>query len=62
LSQGDRAEDAVIELRRNLMATELMGSTFESVKLASMRKREGRGNQSMREFSLEGFALEGGEQ
>jgi hypothetical protein len=61
LSLGDRAEDAVINLRRDLMTTERMRATFESVKLASMRKQVvGAGGKNVRDFKLEGSALERG--
>lgn len=54
ISQGDRAEDEVINLRKDLLKCEQIGATFESVKLASMRKREGAGDIGLREFKLEG--------
>ena len=59
VSQGNRAEDAVMGLRKDLMATDTLGSTFQSVKLASMRKRAGEGEQSTRDFRIEGFSKEG---
>jgi hypothetical protein len=59
-SQGQYAEDAVIELRKNLLSREYLNSTFDSVKLASMRKRAGLNGQNMREFSLEGLSEKGG--
>jgi hypothetical protein len=60
LSLGDRAEDAVIGLRKDLMTTDHMRSTFESVKLSSMmRKQVGGEGQNVRDFRLEGSALEG---
>lgn len=62
LSEGERAEDSVFGFHKDLMATELVGSTFDSVKLASMRKQGGKDGQSMRGFTLEGFASEGGGQ
>jgi hypothetical protein len=62
VSLGDRAEDSVIGLRKDLMTTELMKATFESVKLASMRKQVAADGQSMRDFKLEGSALDGGGQ
>ncbi len=62
VAQGERAEDVVIDLRKDLLKTEYMGATFDSVKLGSMRKRTGRGGQTMREFSLVGSGAEGGGQ
>ena len=62
VSLGDRAEAFVIGLRKDLMTTELMKATFESVKLASMRKQVAADGQSMRDFKLEGSALDGGGQ
>jgi len=59
VSQGDRAEDAVMGLRKDLMATDMLGTTFRSVKLASMRKRSGKGGQAARDFRIEGFSKEG---
>jgi uncharacterized membrane protein len=59
VSQGNRAEDAVMGLRKDLMATDTLGKTFRSVKLASMRKRVGEGGQSARDFRIEGFSKEG---
>ncbi len=59
LSQGERAEDAVIGLRRDLMATDLLGTTFKSVRLASMHKLAGKGDQNTRDFRIEGFSKEG---
>lgn len=60
LSQGERAEDAVIGLRRELMATELLGGTFKTIRLASMRKLAGGADRNARDFKIEGFAKEGG--
>jgi hypothetical protein len=59
VAEGARAEDAVIGLRKGLLKPEYMGSTFESIKLSSMRKRTGKGGQSMREFRLEGSGTKG---
>lgn len=60
LSQGDRAEDNVITLRKDLLEASAIASTFETVKLVSMRKRAGQAGENLREFSLEGTAAEGG--
>lgn len=59
MAEGERAEDAVIGLRKGLLEPEYMGSTFESIKLSSMRKSVGKAGQSMREFSLEGASAKG---
>jgi hypothetical protein len=59
VSQGDRAEDAVMGLRKDLMATENVGTTFRSVKLASMRKQAGKVDQKARDFRIEAFSKEG---
>jgi hypothetical protein len=61
IAEGSRAENSVIGLRRNLLDMDLMKATFESVKLASLRKRSGKEGQNMREFLLEGFSPEGEE-
>jgi hypothetical protein len=60
LSQGDLAEDEVIRLRKDLLASREISSVFESINLASMRKRKGQGGSSIREFKLEGASAEGG--
>ncbi len=62
VAEGDRAEDAVIGLRKDLIEPSYMGSVFESVRLASMSKRAGKDGQSMREFTLEGSGRKGGGQ
>jgi len=59
VAEGERAEDAVIGLRKGLLQPEYMGSIFESIKLSSMRKSVGKEGQSMREFSLEGASAKG---
>ena len=58
VSQGEQAEDAVINLRRDLLKKEYLSSIFDSVKLTSMRKRRGADGENMREFSLEGLSTE----
>ena len=55
VSQGDHAEDEVILLRKSLLKKEHISAAFESLKLASMRKRD----ESFREFSLEGMGSQG---
>ena len=60
VSLGDHAEASVIDLRKDLMATDLLGSTFKSIKLASMHKQTaGKGDQSVRDFRIEGFSKDG---
>ena len=59
VSQGDRAEDEVIDLRKSLLKEEQIAATFTSLKLASMRKRDGQNGESFREFSLEGMDSQG---
>jgi len=59
VSEGAQAEKAVINLRKNLLTREHLSTTFDSIKLTSMRKREGLDGGTMREFSLEGLAAEG---
>lgn len=58
VSQGEQAEDAVINLRRSLLNRENLSAIFDSVKLISMRKRWGLDGENIREFSLEGLASE----
>jgi hypothetical protein len=58
VSQGEQAEDAVINLRRDLLIREHLSAIFDSVKLTSMRKRKGLDGENMREFSLEGLGAE----
>jgi hypothetical protein len=62
IAQGDRAEEVVIGLRKELLKTERMGAAFDSVTLGSMRKRVGRDGKAMQEFSLDGSGAEGGGQ
>lgn len=62
VSQGAQAEDAVINLRRDLLKREHVLAVFDSVKLTSMRKRRGADGENMREFSLEGLSSEVGEE
>ncbi len=62
VSHGDQAEDAVIHLRRELLASQDVASVFDSVNLGSMRKRGGNEAENVREFILEGVRSEGDEQ
>ena len=59
VSQGEQAEDEVISLRKDLLKKEHISVAFESLKLASMRKRDGQNGESFREFSLEGVGSQG---
>ncbi|NNJ70130.1 MAG: hypothetical protein HKP10_02445 [Kiritimatiellales bacterium] len=52
ISQGDEAETEVLRLPRELLAAEEVSTTFDSLKLASMRKRSGGGASNQREFRL----------
>ena len=60
ISQGAQAENAVINLRRDLLDKEHLSAAFDAVKLTSMRKRAGQSGENMREFSLEGLGAESG--
>lgn len=59
LSQGDMAESDVIELQRELLACEVVESTFDTIKLTAMRKRQDAKRLAMREFRLEGTTQQG---
>lgn len=54
VSQGEHAEDTVINLRKKLLTKTYLSSMFDSVKLVSMRKQQGRNGENMRRFSFEG--------
>jgi hypothetical protein len=60
LSQGSQAENNVILMRKSLMQGDLIGSTFASIRLASMRKHQSRDGLIIRDFQLEGVTPEGG--
>ncbi len=60
VSQGRRAEDEVIKLHKDLLETQGVSAAFESINLASMRKRKGSKGVNLREFRLEGQGLGGG--
>ncbi|MEN7972990.1 MAG: hypothetical protein ABFR47_04055 [Verrucomicrobiota bacterium] len=60
VSQGEQAENAVINLRKGLQERDHLSTFFDSLKLVSMRKRQGRSGENMREFSFEGLAAEDG--
>lgn len=62
VSQGDQAENQVINLRRDLLKKTSLSTIFKSVKLTSMRKSGGNDTDNLREFSLEGTSAEGGVQ
>ena len=62
LSQGEMAESDVIRLQRELLACEVVESSFESIKLTAMRKRQDAKRMTMREFRLEGSTQQGGMQ
>ncbi len=58
-AQGERAEDVVIALLKDLLKTERMGAVFKSVKLGPMRKRVGKDGQTTQIFRLDGSSAEG---
>ena len=60
ISQGERAENQVIDFRKDLLAGERMASRFADVKLSSLRKRSGKEGINMREFQLKGESSTGG--
>jgi hypothetical protein len=60
LSKGDMAEADVIQLQRELLACEVVESTFDSIKLTAMRKRQNANRIATREFRLEGSTGQGG--
>lgn len=62
LSQGAMAESDVIRLQRELLACAVVESSFDSIKLTAMRKRQDARQIAMREFRLEGSARQGGKQ
>ena len=57
---GEEADNHVINLRRDLLDCEQIGSTFDSIKLASLRKRTDAEGDAIRVFELVGEAMEGG--
>jgi hypothetical protein len=60
ISHGERAEESVINLRKDLLTKESLASVFNSINLGSLRKRAGQGASSTREFMIEGSSSEGG--
>lgn len=60
VAHGSQAENQVIALQKDLLASERVGNTFDSLKLDSMRKRTDSDGENMREFRLVGEAGEGG--
>jgi len=60
VSQGANSEYNVIELRKNLLQSDTVTDVFDSINLASMRKRPGTTDLNLREFRLEGEQLSGG--
>lgn len=55
---GDRAENHVIALRRDLLSCEQIGATFDSMKLASLRKRAMADGEEVSDFRLVGETRE----
>jgi hypothetical protein len=60
VSQGNLAEDEVIRLRKVLLESPQVAASFDSINLASMRKRQGQEGVTLREFKLEGTRGNGG--
>ncbi len=61
VSQGAQAENSVISLRKDLLTKEHLSAIFDSVRLVSMRKHQGKDGENMRQFSFEGRSSTGGE-
>jgi len=57
---GAQAENEVIALQKDLLGCEQIGSTFDTLKLDSMKKYSGSAGESFREFRLVGEAGTGG--
>jgi hypothetical protein len=53
---GDEAETQVLLLQKDLRDADLLGSTFNTIKLASMKNQGG----SVRSFKLSGTSKDGG--
>ncbi len=62
ISHGDQAETEAILLPRKLLAAEEVAATFDTLKLASMRKRGGGGSSNQRDFRVVSEILKGGGQ
>lgn len=60
LAQGEMAEADVIQLQSELLACEVVESTFDSINLTAMRKRQDAKRLTIREFRLEGTTQPGG--
>ncbi|VGO20075.1 hypothetical protein [Pontiella sulfatireligans] len=60
VSQGQQAENEVIAFRKNLLDRQEVADVFDSIILASMRKRSAAAGSVLREFRLEGINQEGG--
>lgn len=60
LADGVLAENAVIQLRKDFLTSQNVGTTFEEINLASMRKRNGINGTNVREFQLVGKSAAGG--
>ena len=58
-AEGDRAEGTVIQLRKSLLKPEVMGATFKSSNLKSMKAVQSKDGKAMRKFILEGSAVKG---
>ncbi|MDF7823651.1 hypothetical protein P4B35_06460 [Pontiellaceae bacterium B12227] len=60
IAQGTQAENLVIGFQKDLIACKEVGSMFDSLKLASLRKKTNAKGENIREFSLVGESQEGG--
>lgn len=59
-AHGQRGESEVISLHKKMMESQLVETMFEEVRLAAMRKRKGRDEARIREFTLQCGKLKGG--
>jgi len=62
ISQGNRAEEDVWKFHKDLLSTRWVRSVFDSVDLASLRKRQSADGVILREFKINGSNAEGGVQ
>ena len=61
VAQGEAAENEVIRLQKKLLAGQEVGSTFDTLKLASMRNSATAAGTPVRQFSLVGSSAQEGE-
>jgi len=60
-AEGEAAENAVIKLQKHLLSGQEVGSTFNTLKLASMRNSTTDAGTPVRQFSLTGSSKQEGE-